>query len=53
MKNIALALAALGLAACSTTTTCVQPDPVEPSSTSGCWNQGIDCGTPIDGVNVQ
>lgn len=56
MKNIALAVAALGLAACSATTQCVQPDPVEPADLSAegkatCWNQGANCGQPLESVN--
>lgn len=46
--KIAFALAAAALlGACSSmhSATCVQPDPVQPSS--GCWNQGLDCGTNI------
>jgi putative hemolysin len=41
---IALAAAAL-LAACSSTTMCVQPDPVQP--VSGAWEKGLDAGTGI------
>jgi hypothetical protein len=44
----AFALAAVAfLGACSAmqSSVCVQPDPVQPAS--GCWNQGVDCGTDI------
>jgi uncharacterized lipoprotein YajG len=46
--KIAYALATVALlAGCSSmqSATCVQPDPVQPSS--GCWNKGTDCGTNI------
>lgn len=55
--TIALAIAAFGLAACSSTTQCVQPDPVGPANISdskvNCWNMGVNCGEPISDVNAQ
>ena len=51
MKTMLALAAAIALTACGATTQCVQPDPVQPAS--GCWNQGVNCGTPITPVNAK
>jgi hypothetical protein len=58
MKTILALAAAVALTACGATTQCVQPDPLQPNeitteSQGGCWNQGVNCGQPLEPVNAQ
>lgn len=52
MKSLLAVATVLLVAGCAHNTQCVQPDPVEPQSTTNCWNKGTDCGTGIK-ANVE